>query len=89
MLRSNGRSLPASFACVEQRCHKSSTGASRKTVGKLDASCLPRRGAGYNHAVYQPASRFWLFQGIETALFGGAAVVLILFAAWWVHERVS
>ena len=29
----------------------------------------------YNHAVYQPASRFWLFQGIETAIFGGVAVV--------------
>jgi len=39
--------------------------------------------------VYQPAGRFWLFQGIETALFGGVGVVLILFAAWWVHERVS
>ena len=41
---------------------------------RLDASCLARHGAGYNHAVYQPASRFWLFQGIETALFGGVAV---------------
>jgi hypothetical protein len=58
-------------------------------VQKIDASCLARHGAGYNHAVYQPASRFWLFQGIETALFGGTAVVLIAFAAWWVHERVS
>jgi hypothetical protein len=56
---------------------------------KIDPSCLARHGAGYNHAVYQPASRFWVFQGMETALFGGAAVVLILFAAWWVHERVS
>jgi hypothetical protein len=61
----------------------------RDGVGKIDASCLARHGAGYNHAVYQPASRFWLFQVMETALFGGAAVVLILFAAWWVHERVS
>jgi hypothetical protein len=58
-------------------------------VGKVDAACLARPGAGYNHAVYQPDSRFWLFQSIETALFGGIAVVLILFAAWWVHERAS
>ena len=55
----------------------------------IDPSCLAKHGAGYNHAVYQPASRFWLFQGIETALFGGVALALILFAAWWIHERTS
>jgi hypothetical protein len=58
-----------------------------KGVQAIDPSCLPRNL--FNHAVYQPASRFWLFQGIETALFAGTAVVLILFAAWWVHERTS
>jgi hypothetical protein len=58
-----------------------------KGVKIADPSCLP--ADLYNHAVYQPASRFWLFQGIETALFGGLAVALILFAAWWVHERVT
>jgi hypothetical protein len=42
------------------------------------------------HTVYQPASRFWELQAIETALFGGlAAVLMILFAAWWVRERVA
>jgi len=55
----------------------------------IDPSCLARHGAGYNHTVYQPASRFWLFQGIETAIFGGLAVALLLFATWWIHERVS
>jgi hypothetical protein len=55
----------------------------------IDPSCLARHGAGFIHTLYQPASRFWLFQGIETALFGGAAVALILFAAWWVHDRAS
>jgi hypothetical protein len=58
-----------------------------KGVKVVDPSCLP--ADLYNHAVYQPASRFWLFQGIETALFGSIAVALILFAAWWVHERVT
>ena len=48
----------------------------------LDPSCLARHGAGYTHVVYQPASRFWEFQGIETALFGGVALLLIAFAAW-------
>lgn len=59
----------------------------KKGIQIVDPSCLP--ADLYNHAVYQPASRFWLFQGIETAMFGGVAVVLILFAAWWIHERAS
>lgn len=70
---------------VIQLCSRTAGG----TLKAIDPACLARHGAGFNHAVYQPASRFWLFQGVETALFGGAAVVLILFAAWWVHERVS
>ena len=56
-------------------------------TARIDPSCLAKLGGGYDHAIYQPASRFWLFQGIETALFGGVAIALILFAAWWVHER--
>jgi hypothetical protein len=51
-------------------------------VKSVNQSCLSRLGAGYNHAVYQPASRFWEFQGIEFALFGGVALLLIAFAAW-------
>jgi hypothetical protein len=48
----------------------------------FDAQCLMRHGAGFNHVIYQPASRFWELQGIETALFGGLALLLIAFAAW-------
>ena len=48
----------------------------------LDPSCMARHGAGFTHVVYQPASRFWEFQGIETTLFGGVALLLIAFAAW-------
>jgi hypothetical protein len=43
----------------------------------------------YMHAVFEPASRFWLMQGVETAAFGGLGLVLIAFAAWWTHERVA
>ena len=39
------------------------------------------------HATYLPAGRFWALQGIETALFGGAALVLLAFAAWWTYRR--
>jgi hypothetical protein len=47
----------------------------------VDPTCLARHGAGYSHAVYEPASRFWEFQGIETALFGSVALLLIALAA--------
>ena len=52
------------------------------------AACAHTHGL-YNLAVYQPAGRFWLFQGIETAIFGGLALALIVFAVWWVRNRVS
>lgn len=52
------------------------------------AACAHAHGL-YNLAVYQPASRFWLFQGIETAIFGGTALALLAFAVWWVRSRVS
>jgi hypothetical protein len=48
----------------------------------LDQNCMARHGAGFTHAVYQPASRFWEFQGIEFALFAGVGLLLIAFAAW-------
>jgi hypothetical protein len=51
-------------------------------------SCLVRHGV-FSHAVYQPASRFWLFQSIETAIFVGLAAALLAFAAWWIRRRVS
>jgi hypothetical protein len=60
-----------------------------KGVKGLDPNCLMRHGAGYNHALWQPASRFWEFQGIETALFGGIALVLLAFAAWWLQRRAA
>jgi hypothetical protein len=41
------------------------------------------------HTVYQPASHFWPLQLIETGLFAGIAVALILFAAWWTHQRTA
>ena len=43
----------------------------------------------FNLAVYQPASRFWLLQGIETAIFGGLALGLLAGAVWWVRNRAS
>jgi hypothetical protein len=63
---------------VLQACGRSSPNGDKM----LNAHCLARHGAGFSHAVYEPASRFWEFQGIETALFGGIGLLLIALAAW-------
>lgn len=54
-----------------------------QTVG----ACLARHGAFAMRAVYQPASRFWLLQGIETALFAGVGLALIVLAALWLQRH--
>ena len=79
-----GHRFPNAFTTV-QSCSRAINNHTRS----IDPACLARQGLGYFHVVYQPASRFWVFQGIETALFGGVALALILFAAWWIHERAS
>jgi hypothetical protein len=45
-----------------------------RVQGRQGAQCqLPRAARRrLSHAVWQPASRFWEFHGIETALFAGA-----------------
>jgi hypothetical protein len=39
--------------------------------------------------VYQPASRYWAFQGYEMAIFLGLAVILGAFCFWWMRRRIS
>jgi hypothetical protein len=51
------------------------------------AKCIVRPGAGYMHAIFEPASRFWALQGIETVLFAGTGLALIAFAGWWTLHR--
>jgi hypothetical protein len=51
-------------------------------------ACAQRIGL---HVVarYQPGSRFWMFQGIETGIFVALAAGLFVLAAWWVRRRVA
>ena len=77
-----GHVFNGSFPAL-QRCATSAPGG----LKNVNQSCLARLGAGFNHAVYQPASRFWEFQGIETALFGGLALLLLAAAATWLVRR--
>ena len=59
-------------------------------VGLLEpGDQLPRvREVAESLAINPPAERFWLFQGIETALFVALAV-LLLAAVYWVRRRIS
>ena len=36
---------------------------------------------------YQPADRYWIFQSIETAVFLGLSLVLVLVTVWFVRRR--
>ncbi|HZU79625.1 MAG TPA: hypothetical protein VE991_06885 [Acidimicrobiales bacterium] len=38
--------------------------------------------------VYQPPNHYWPIQGIESAIFVAAALVLALVALWWVRRRL-
>jgi hypothetical protein len=38
---------------------------------------------------WQPPDRFWLFQGIESAIFFALAAALLALAFWWVRTRIS
>jgi ABC-2 family transporter protein len=43
----------------------------------------------YNLQPFHPADRFWLFQGIETALFVASAALLLLAAVHVIRRRIS
>ncbi len=52
--------------------------------------CISQLSGQYHVLVtYQPASRYWILQGLETGLFLGLSLVLAGFCFWWVRRRVS
>jgi hypothetical protein len=66
---------PPPAACVSQT---DSFQACQNAVGRLHLRQL---------LTYQPASRFWELQWIETAIFVAAALALAGFCFWWVSRR--
>jgi hypothetical protein len=51
--------------------------------------CIDRLSSKYHVLVaYQPASRFWTFQTMETALFVVLSALLIGGCAWWIRHRI-
>jgi hypothetical protein len=51
-------------------------------------ACLQRLGVHVTQT-YQPGSRYWMFQGIETAIFVVLAVGLVGFTLWFVKRRLA
>jgi hypothetical protein len=52
------------------------------------ATCLQSRGLG-EVIQFQPADRFWAFQGIEVAILIGISVVLLAVATYWLLKRTA
>ena len=52
------------------------------------AAGLPRHGLR-ELVTYQPASRFWVFQGYETAIFVALACALAGVCIWWIRRRLA
>jgi hypothetical protein len=57
------------------------------SAAKLSA-CLHQLGI-HTVTTYQPGSRFWAFQGIESAIYVALAAVLLVVAAWVVRGRLA
>ena len=51
--------------------------------------CVTKVGATYHGVItYQPASRYWLFQSLETGIYVVAALGLAAFCFYWIRRRV-
>lgn len=57
-------------------------------AGSPYAACLQAHG-WLSTVVWQPADRYWTFQGIESAIFAVAALALLALAYWWVRRHVA
>jgi hypothetical protein len=62
-------------------------GSAVPNPSNIDA-CIRQAGI-HVIATYQPADRYWLFQGIEAGLFVVLTAVLIAAAVWWVRHRTN
>lgn len=63
--------------------------AANAVGGQALTPCLRHHDWLYNTTLYQPVSRFWPFQFIESAMYLGMAAVLLGVAIWWVLKRLA
>jgi len=53
-------------------------------------ACASAIAARFHQVVtYQPADRYWAFQGLETAIFIALALLLVWFCFWWIRHRMA
>ncbi len=80
----NRQGQPVDFDPIFAACAPANPDVSKISVFQ----CLHDHGI-QSYALYQPADRLWLFQGIEAAIFFGAALALLILTIWWVRTRLS
>jgi hypothetical protein len=94
VVNNSGHAPTARF--LESACHSALSGPTGGVQGVPTPNpnagfpeCVARVAAKFHQVViYQPASRYWAFQWYETAIFVGAALVLVAFCFWWVRRRL-
>jgi len=86
----NGRELD--LGALSQRCPAL---AGRPLIPKpggpdqrVVEACLRKIGL-HLQTTYQPGSRYWMFQGIESAIFVALAAGLAGLTLWWVRHRLA
>lgn len=72
---------------LEQFCPPSALGPGKPSSGSF-AQCLGQHGYTL-WTSYQPASRFWAFQGIEAAWLLALSVLLLTVTVWLVRRRAT
>ncbi len=50
--------------------------------------CIQNHG-WHEFVTYQPGSRFWTFQAVETGIYVALAVGLLALTIWWVRRRIA
>jgi hypothetical protein len=74
------RSGHAAHVTTNPVCFGNNLAACQAWIGRLHLRQI---------VTYEPASRFWEFQWVETAIFVGLAVALAGFCTWWIRRRVA
>jgi hypothetical protein len=83
-----GRGITLNLATLAQRCPDLGTaGGALPGRGRVRA-CAQHIGLQIQ-SMYQPGSRYWSFQAIESAIFVALAAALIALSLWWIRRRVS
>jgi hypothetical protein len=60
-----------------------------ENIAKLNIFTCYQANGMFQQSLYQPAARFWLFQGIETAIFVVLSAGLVWLTFWWLDRKLS